>query len=1016
MNKNGFILILITDVSSEIMLCQQKGYIMNKPRFFPGGFSALMVIVQTLFFSSGAQTISNSHFSINIGSHGEISSFQITGDMYPTNYVMNATNSPDQNTSDHQWVGELLFTYRVGSGNWIEASTNRSADVRHKSQNGNQITVTYNNSANSDGIRNFELTERYSLVEDYVLWEITLKNTGNQDIVFADIGLPLPFNEKWLQSNDVIYETRTLAHSHVAQNSSYMRITRPSGRGKFLLMIPDASTGAGFEYRDVWEGTHHPGSAWAIDTAGRSNWRDRYKYPKGLHVYYIHSDRIKSLGRGYLPNTSLTLSPGLSKTYAFKFFAVENEQAMRETIYKEGLVDVTVVPGMIVSTDMTVKAALRTTKTINSVTAEFPGETTVSPGEAKSGDYHIYQLKFSRLGPNDIVVNYGENEKTTLQFNVIEPPGAAIQRHSTFLVEKQQWNSPGMLQDKVFDDWLMEKKQKRNVFNGYWGWGDDWGYVKGLFLAWKNVYNPVISEINAVDQYLETAIWNRLMRNTHNSYLIYDFLMPEPNTTPTYRGYAYPHIYNTYFAMYQIAKLHSDIVQTIHPPQTYLLRCYNILNAQYGQGVAYNWDTGVMGEQTTPEIIAALQAEGLTTQANRVIEIMRTKYNNFRNNPYPFGSEYSYDNTGEEAIYTLAKMNNNTDMMRQINTKTRACRGNFPLWYYYGVPITICGEAWWQFQYTVALAGYAMNDWMLNYSSNPELDARLAYAAKIANLAHINSGQINSDQDNLGAAAWTYQAALGPNYIGTVQMNDVGKLQNGWRNLDGEAQLGFWGAIRILSADVVDDPVFGLYGYGCDIERSGSNFAITPKDGICKRLNMVSKKFSVVLDQDQYTRAVIGEDNDYIELTLRNLKRTAHKTNIRIKGLFPASYNVIVDGQVQNTFNASAGEVSKVSIQTGTSESYNVKIKNSSTGVLNLPRTRNFSISRSGNGFIIRGPLEAAGNVSLRIFNVKGEIVAEIMDVSNGKIFWSAQSGGTYVARLMSGSKVLVTGKFMDIR
>ena len=75
------------------------------------------------------------------------------------------------------------------------------------------------------------------------------------------------------------------------------------------------------------------------------------------------------------------------------------------------------------------------------------------------------------------------------------------------------------------------------------------------------------------------------MRNTHNSYLIYDFLMPEPNTTPTYRGYAYPHIYNTYFAMYQIAKLHSDIVQTIHPPQTYLLRCYNILNAQYGQGL-----------------------------------------------------------------------------------------------------------------------------------------------------------------------------------------------------------------------------------------------------------------------------------------------------------------------------------------------------------------------------------------------------------------------------------------------
>ena len=301
-------------------------------------------------------------------------------------------------------------------------------------------------------------------------------------------------------------------------------------------------------------------------------------------------------------------------------------------------------------------------------------------------------------------------------------------------------------------------------------------------------------------------------------------------------------------------------------------------------------------------------------------------------------------------------MNDNTNMMGQINAKTRACRGNSPLWYYYAVPITICGEAWWQFQYTVALAGYAMNDWMLNHSSTPELDARLAYAAKIANLAHINSGQINSDPDNLGAAAWTYQAALGPNYIGTVQMKDGGKLQNGWRNLDGEAQLGFWGAIRILSADIVDDPVFGLYGYGCDIERSGSNLVITPKDGICKRLNMVSKKLSVELDQDQYTKAVIGENSDYIELTLRNLKRTVHKTNIGIKGLSPAAYNVIADGQVQNSFNASAGEVSRVSIQTGTAESYSVKIRNASIGVLNLPCHRSFSMSRLSS-FIIRGPL-----------------------------------------------------------
>ena len=231
----------------------------------------------------------------------------------------------------------------------------------------------------------------------------------------------------------------------------------------------------------------------------------------------------------------------------------------------------------------------------------------------------------------------------------------------------------------------------------------------------------------------------------------------------------------------------------------------------------------------------------------------------------------------------------------------------------------------------------------------------------------------------------------------------------GWRSA-----VGVLGSDR-LSADIVDDPVFGLYGYGCDIERSGSNLVITPKDGICKRLNMVSKKLSVELDQDQYTKAVIGENSDYIELTLRNLKRTVHKTNIGIKGLSPAAYNVIADGQVQNSFNASAGEVSRVSIQTGTAESYSVKIR-MPLSVCSIFHHRSFSMSRLGSSFIIRGPLEAAGNVSLRIFNVKGEVVAEFKDIAGGKVFWSAKSGGTYVAQLMSGSKVLVTSKFMNLR
>src|SRR5208283_1002944 len=82
-----------------------------------GRFSALVTCIAVVFFmltaSQGvsAFTMSNSYFNIQTGSNGEISSLQLTGDSFPTNYVMNTTNAPQQNTSGHEWLGELMFTY-----------------------------------------------------------------------------------------------------------------------------------------------------------------------------------------------------------------------------------------------------------------------------------------------------------------------------------------------------------------------------------------------------------------------------------------------------------------------------------------------------------------------------------------------------------------------------------------------------------------------------------------------------------------------------------------------------------------------------------------------------------------------------------------------------------------------------------------------------------------------------------------------------------------------------------------
>jgi hypothetical protein len=889
-------------------------------RLSKSGALFAMVVALSWGRPAVAATLSNGTFTVQTGTYGEISSLRITGDTFPTDYVLNVANARGlANSAEHHWFGELMFKYRLGaSGAWSTASTSASDDVRRITSDATSVTVTYESSSRADGIKNFKVAETYALVDDYLSWRIAVTNTSTQPLEIGDFGLPLPWNQYWF-AGDEIYETRVQFHSFVGNASSYITATRPSGMGPFVLMTPDASTGAGFEYMDHWRVEEHAGSLWAQDQ-GNPGW------PNGLNVFYLHSNAVKSTGRGYLPNTSLTLAPGAGKTYAFKFFKVTSAQDVKDRLYREGLIDVTALPGMLFPTDMTAAIDLHTSKAISSVTAQYPGETTLTPLGVKGTDHHLYRLKLGHLGPNNIAVGYGNGETTVLQFYAMEPAGAALQRHAAFIVEKTQWTDRSVDQYGIFDDWMMGAKSKRNNFSGGWGWGDDWGWTHGEFLAEKNAQSPVAAEVEALDVYLD-AVWNRSI--DHNEFIVQDWWCPKgtsaQNTNNCYydRAFAYPHAFNTYLGMYKIAQMYPSLAKYRLDADAYLMRAFNILNALYsGHG---DPGTGYMGEMTIPEIRQALSDAGHSAEASRVDEIITQIYQAFRANKYPYGSEYSFDNTGEEAVYMAARAKGDTGMMKKINDKSRACRGEQPAWYYYANPVTVCGEAWWNFQYSMSLIGYCLDDWLRYHSTQPELDERINYAAKLGNLSAINSGQIDADPANLGAVAWTYQSEKGKTMGCSADCYD--SLHNGWRGMSGEADLGLFGAIRVLSADVAVDPVFGLFGYGCDVGEVDGCYTVAPRDGVQKRLNLITEKVYVSLDRDQYTEAVVSSGGDYVGFTLKNQYTTAaHITKVTLSGLKAGTYDMNVGTGSAKSVTISAGKPAVVDLAIGTEPTYEVVV------------------------------------------------------------------------------------------
>ena len=319
-----------------------------------------------------------------------------------------------------------------------------------------------------------------------------------------------------------------------------------------------------------------------------------------------------------------------------------------------------------------------------------------------------------------------------------------------------------------------------------------------------------------------------------------------------------------FFNMYRIVKAYPDLIEYRKPAAWYLEKAYGIYSNRVDTGAI-----GFYGEQQIPDMIEALYAEGMDEEAFNLQERFAWyKANNCINATYPYGSEFAYDNTGEEgafaAIQALTKYWPDSDAaknaysaMSMANHKTRAMRGIQPTWYQYADPVFIGGESWWNFQYTASLAGSIMDDWMryeeLEDGDTTAWAARVNYAAKISNFNAINMGQISDKY--VGNVSWRYNMYKGG--YGAMNVNDGGTrvMNNGWQDFSGESDEGLYGSLLRISADVVNDPIFGLYGYGANVTADETSYTVIPTDGFGKRVNILDQKIYVETTQDTITSA-----------------------------------------------------------------------------------------------------------------------------------------------------------------
>ena len=548
--------------------------------------------------------ISNDSLTVSIGDLGQISSLKINNNRLNSegnnvNFVL-PNDSENQNNEAHQWMGEMIFSYRTSEdgtfpedrSGFVEVDTNRtlaaggSTTYDNASENlesnpyieknveDDKVEVTFKgqdlDSTDERTMKGFDVQSVFDMgTEDgSMLWSITLENTSDEYIEFGDVGLPMPWNNKYASVDDT-YNNRVTVHTFAGADSGYAYAIRTSGEDNYMMFTPVPETGARIEYIDQWIGSTGGGMNGVQGTRNGdlyANWTsDTGGWFPGLQVYYIHSKDIQKTGRGYFTDaTSLVLEPGESKTYSFKFSAVragdntpqesaddpnnasdsveERENNQRSVLYDSGMIDAVAVPGFQTAINMPTELDLHydpdkieiTDVDIQCVHENDPWDEKHIPEQVDGmvnnskdvehtdtdsavfkeekvvdGEHHfIYDLNFGCIGNNSVRVEYtlnGEEKFTQFEFNVLEELDQTIEAHSDFMVNETQDNDPDSPTYGIYSDWYLSSGKDATQQTH---WGDDWSHDNINFITMKNYLEPEAEEVESIEKYLIDFMWD----------------------------------------------------------------------------------------------------------------------------------------------------------------------------------------------------------------------------------------------------------------------------------------------------------------------------------------------------------------------------------------------------------------------------------------------------------------------------------------------------------------------------
>ncbi len=784
-------------------------------------------------------------------------------------------------------LGDLTLRVRSGSsGSWQEYSTATARKPVQPLPSSELFLAAAELSPTLPENCPLQITRIWAVENGRLVLRFVLKNSSSEALQVGGVGIPLAFNNILTdRSLEQAHQLCSFSDPYIGRDGGYLRVTRLSGQGPALIVVPDGQTP--FEAYQLLNEPVRPSQtfegtfAWLANSQAyaENEWRN---------------------AEPWNPPTTATIEPGETRSYGLRFLLSDSIRDIEQTLAANGRPVAVGIPGYILPMDQEARLFLNYKHRVAGVTVEPRGAISISEDRPTRHGWQAYTLRGKDWGRARLTLIYYDGVKQSINYYVIKPAAQAVADLGHFLMTRQWFVNPDDPFHRSPSVMSYDRERDRIVTEDSRVWiaglGDEGGSGSWLAAAMKEFGQPEREEIAKYEQFVDRVLWGGLQYSegpkkygVRKSLFFYS-----PEAVPGFeydktldwsswtswkkgaaesigRGYNYPHVVAAYWSMYRLARNHNGLV-TSHSWKWYLDQAYQTTKFMFGRNadgsrrVEYV-ELGLMEGDIFLALLDDLKREGWTKQAAFVEALMKERADRWKQEAYPFGSEMAWDSTGQEEVYAWCRYFGYDDKALVSLNSILGYMPTLPHWGYNGN-----ARRYWDFLYGGKLRrierqlhhyGSGLNaiPVLAHFRQHPEDDylLRTGYGGMMGALSNI-------DREGFASAAFH-------SFPSTLK----------WDAYSGDYGPNFFGHALNTATYVINHSEFGWQAFGGNLRMEGDRVRVQPRDSFRMRVYIAPFGLWLTLDAGTFESIYMDPRTRAVRIGLSRSTPETPKARLRIE-------------------------------------------------------------------------------------------------------------------------------------